>query len=228
MIRCFIENIISFLKKDSFKIDKSVPTGYIISYFLSLFIVLCYSIIYLRRRGIYMIHPSSTIKCKSLFKFKKNLLVGEHCYINALSYNGVQLGQNVVIGKNTTIECSGSLRFLGKGLIVGDNVGLGSHGFYGCAGGIEIGSNTIIGNYVSFHSENHNYKDPNILIKKQGVSHKGIFVGENCWIGAKATILDGAYIGAGCVVAAGAVVRGCFPENVIIGGVPAKIIMKRF
>lgn len=227
MIRKCIERLISYFKKDSFKFDQSIPSTYIVSYFASLFIIWCYSLLYIRRKGIYMIHPSSHIRCKSLFKFEKNLFVDRDCYINALSYNGIQLGKNVVIGKKTTIECSGSFRQLGKGLLVGDNVGLGTHCFYGCAGGITIGSNTIIGNYVSFHSENHNYHNPNILIKKQGVSHKGIIIGENCWIGAKVTILDGAIIGNGCVIAAGAVVRGSFPDNVIIGGIPAKIIKNR-
>jgi len=52
-------------------------------------------------------------------------------------------------------------------------------------------------------------------------------VGRNCWIGAKATFLDGAEIGDGCVVAAGALVRGKFPNNCIIGGVPAKILKMR-
>lgn len=38
------------------------------------------------------------------------------------------------------------------------------------------------------------------------------------------TILDGTVIGDNCIVAAGAVVSGVFPDNVIIGGIPAKII----
>lgn len=84
-----------------------------------------------------------------------------------------------------------------------------------------------IGNFVSFHSENHNYEDKTIPIRLQGVNHKGIKVGNNCWIGAKVTILDGVQIGNRCVIAARAVVRaGKYPDNCIIGGVPAKIIKK--
>lgn len=158
----------------------------------------------------------------------KNLNIDRDCYIDALSINGIQLGDNVSVGKNTTIECSGTLKDLGKGLNVGDNVGLGTHGFFGCAGGIEIGDNTIFGNYVSMHSENHNFLDHSQPIRLQGVNRKGIKIGNDCWIGAKVTILDGTIIGNGCIVAAGAVVCGHFPENVIIGGVPAKIIKQRF
>lgn len=40
-------------------------------------------------------------------------------------------------------------------------------------------------------------------------------------------MFDGAKIGDGCVIAAGAVVKGGFPENSVIGGVPARVISKR-
>jgi acetyltransferase-like isoleucine patch superfamily enzyme len=39
--------------------------------------------------------------------------------------------------------------------------------------------------------------------------------------------LDGTEIGDGCIVAAGAVVRGKFPDNAVIGGVPARILKMR-
>jgi acetyltransferase-like isoleucine patch superfamily enzyme len=70
--------------------------------------------------------------------------------------------------------------------------------------------------------------NPDILIRLQGVEHRGIIVGKNCWIGAKATILDGAVIQDGCVIAAGAVVKaGSYQANGIYGGVPAKLIRYR-
>jgi acetyltransferase-like isoleucine patch superfamily enzyme len=144
-----------------------------------------------------------------------------------LSSEGLILGNNVSIGRNTTIQVTGSLQFLGKGIKIGNNVGMGTDGYFGGAGGLEIGDDTIFGNYVSCHPENHNYSDPDIPIRLQGVNHQGIKIGSNCWIGAKVTILDGAEIGNGCIVAAGAVVRGKFPDNVIIGGVPAKILKER-
>ena len=83
------------------------------------------------------------------------------------------------------------------------------------------------GNYVSVHPENHNYSSLHVPIRDQGVTGKGIVIGANCWIGAKVTILDGTRLGNGCVVAAGAVVKGEFPDNCIIGGVPAKVIKMR-
>ena len=149
-------------------------------------------------------------------------------YIDATSKNGIRLGSNISIQKRVIIECTGSLSKLGVGLVLGDNVGIGSNSFLGCAGGISIGNDTILGNFVSMHSENHNYKDFAIPIRLQGVNSKGIRIGSNCWIGAKATILDGVDLGHGCIVAAGAVVtEGEYPDNSILGGVPARIIKVR-
>jgi len=89
---------------------------------------------------------------------------------------------------------------------------------------LEIGSDCIIGQYLSCHPENHNFGDQTRLIRHQGVQRKGIKIGKNCWIGAKVTILDGVRIGANCVIAAGAVVTKSMPDNTVIGGVPARVI----
>lgn len=167
------------------------------------------------------------IKCKRKISFGRNNQISRGCLIDGLSRDGLHFGDNVSIGLNTTILCSGSLKSIGRGIIIGNNVGLGTHGFYGGAGGLDIGNDTIFGNYVSCHPENHNYKDLNVPIRLQGVNHRGIKIGNNCWIGAKATILDGTILEDGCIVAAGAVVRGHFPKNSIIGGVPARILKYR-
>lgn len=223
-----LSRVVTRIKGEPFSLDENIPIGYLFSFFAWKAWCLIVGMWKLRRIRNCFVHPLSKIKCFSKIRMGKNLNIDRDCYIDALSINGIQLGDNVSVGKNTTIECSGTLKDLGKGLNVGDNVGLGTHGFFGCAGGIEIGDNTIFGNYVSMHSENHNFLDHSQPIRLQGVNRKGIKIGNDCWIGAKVTILDGTIIGNGCIVAAGAVVCGHFPENVIIGGVPAKIIKQRF
>ena len=79
-----------------------------------------------------------------------------------------------------------------------------------------------MGSYISFHSENHNFNDLQKPIREQGVTSKGIKLGNNIWVGAKVTFLDGCEIGNNCVIAAGSVVKGKFLNNLVIGGVPAK------
>ena len=51
-------------------------------------------------------------------------------------------------------------------------------------------------------------------------------IADDVWIGNNVTILKGTEIGEHSVVAAGAVVSGKFPSNVVLGGVPAKVIRK--
>lgn len=223
----FFSKIVTRIKGEEFTLDTRIPSSYLFGFFARKIWYLAVAIYKLKRTTRAFVHTSSKIRCVKKIKYGKNLNIDKQCYIDALSTDGITFGENVSIGKNTCIECSGTLKDIGKGLIVGDNVGLGTHGFFGCAGGIKIGNNTIFGNYVTLHSENHNYSNTDIPIRNQGINRKGIVIGEDCWIGAKATILDGTNIGKGCIVAAGAVVKGDIPEYSIIGGVPAKIIKKR-
>ena len=137
------------------------------------------------------------------------------------------LGNYVVLGRNTRIESTGGLQSVGKGVKIGDRSTFGNDCFFGAAGGVEIGDDVVAGQYIRFHSENHSYDDTDVLIKDQGVTHEGIRIGNNCWIGSGAVFLDGSELGDGCVVAANAVVTKKFPANSVIGGVPAKMIKKR-
>ena len=227
MIRRLINHTVSLMKGERFELDPQIPLGYLLSFFLNKGWMCICGMWKLRTMKRVFVHYSSTIKCRSRIYSMQNLSIDRGCYIDALSSEGISFGYNVSIGKYTTIECTGTLKSLGKGLKVGSRVGLGTHGFFGCAGGIEIGDDTIFGNYVSLHSENHNFQDRNIPIRLQGVKRKGIIIGKDCWIGAKVTILDGTVIGDGCIVAAGAVVRGYIPPYSIVGGIPAKVIKSR-
>jgi carbonic anhydrase/acetyltransferase-like protein (isoleucine patch superfamily) len=53
-------------------------------------------------------------------------------------------------------------------------------------------------------------------------------IGNDVWIGARAMVLDGVTIGDGCVIAAGSVVTKNIEPYSIVGGIPAKLIRKRF
>jgi acetyltransferase-like isoleucine patch superfamily enzyme len=51
-----------------------------------------------------------------------------------------------------------------------------------------------------------------------------VTIKDHVWIGCNVTILKGTQIGNNCVVAAGSIVKGSFPDNVLLAGNPAKII----
>jgi acetyltransferase-like isoleucine patch superfamily enzyme len=159
--------------------------------------------------------------------YGRYLKLGERVYISGLGKKGIQIGDNVGIGAYSRIIVSTSFNQMGEHIRIGNNVGLGEFAYLGGAGGLEIGDDCIIGQYLSCHPENHIAEKIEEPIRHQGVSRKGIKIGRNCWIGSKVTILDGVEIGEGCIIAAGAVVNKSFPANSIIGGVPAKLIKNR-
>ena len=139
----------------------------------------------------------------------------------------IRSNKNVSIGRNSMIECTGVIRELGDSLEIGNDVGIAANAFISVRGKVKIGDSTIFGPGVKLFSENHIFKDKDTPIFLQGASRQGIEIGEDCWIGADAVILDGVTIGKGCVVAAGAVVNKNVPDYSIVGGIPAKIISTR-
>lgn len=153
--------------------------------------------------------------------------IGRAVKIQAFSKEGIKLLSNVQIGDYSIINGTSMPNDMGVGLKIGANSAFGEFCYFGCAGGIEIGSDVIGGQNIRFHAENHLYTDLDVLIRCQGVTRKGIIVGDNCWIGAGAVFLDGAVLGNGCVVAANAVLNKEYPPNSVIAGVPGKVIKKR-
>lgn len=225
-----MSKILSFIAKtlrgEEFVIDHRIPESYTFSFGWRMARDYLRGILKFRRlRPLAFVGKRSDIRCTSKIMCSGMVKLGQDVYVDALSTDGVVLGRNFSLGRNASIECTGSLKNLGVGFQAGDNVGIGSFSFMGCAGGVRIGSDTIIGNYVSMHSENHNFDEIGVPIRLQGVNHQGISVGENCWIGAKVTLLDGAHVGNHSIIAAGAVVKsGHYPDHAVLAGVPAKVI----
>jgi len=157
-------------------------------------------------------------------QFGKSVTVDKNCVIDGYASEKIVLGDCVKIGAYSSLSSTSHFSKYGKGLKMGHNSAAGQFTEFGAAGGIEIGNDVIMGSYISFHSENHNFSDKTQLIRTQGVTSKGIKIGNNVWVGAKVTFLDGCEVGNHCVVAAGAVVNGVYPDYSIIGGIPAKVL----
>lgn len=87
-------------------------------------------------------------------------------------------------------------------------------------GGITIGDGTLIGHNVVLATLNHN-EDPE---RRNDTIPAPIVIGNNVWIGANATVTPGVTIGDRVIEAAGAVVTKDVPPNMVVGGVPAKLI----
>ena len=90
------------------------------------------------------------------------------------------------------------------------------------SGGITIEDNVMMGPEVALMTANHNLKNLNIL------KCKPILIKKGAWIGARAIILPGVTVGEGAVLAGGAVVTKDVEPYTIVGGVPARVIGRRF
>jgi acetyltransferase-like isoleucine patch superfamily enzyme len=129
-------------------------------------------------------------------------------------------GRHVQIGRNVTILDPSHLK-------IGNNSGFNSGCYISARGGIEIGDNVLIGPNVLIVTREHNYRDRNKLIKKQGWKLAPIKIENDVWISGNCTITSGVTLGEGSVVAAGAVVTKSVAPYTMVGGVPAKVILRR-
>jgi maltose O-acetyltransferase len=129
-----------------------------------------------------------------------------------LRLGGVQLGAMVYGLERCQFE---SARVsIGAGSFV--NAGCWFEGY----GRIEVGRDCLIGPQVLILTSTHRI-GPDGEVARAG-EQLDVVIGDGCWIGARATILSGVRIGAGAVVAAGAVVTGDCEAAGLYGGVPAR------
>lgn len=87
-----------------------------------------------------------------------------------------------------------------------------------------IGNNCLFGERVSIHDENHVPDSSPAPIVSRGFRTAPIIIGNNVWVGAKATILPGVTIGDNAVIGAHAVVTRDIPPNSVAVGIPARVI----
>lgn len=120
-----------------------------------------------------------------------------------------------------TVDSSGGSIEMATRSGVGPNSVLYGHG------GLRIGSGVAIAGLTMLVPGNHRFAQLDVPIRAQGTEPLPIAIGDDVWIGAGVTVLGGASISDGCVIAAGSVVRGHIPPRVVAAGVPARIIRSR-
>ena len=112
----------------------------------------------------------------------------------------------------------------GYNIYAGDNVFANYNCVFLDVGRIEIGADTLIGPQVGIYTAAHPLGPE---LRRSGVERaEDVRIGKNCWIGGNVTINPGVVLGDNVVVASGAVVTQSFEGNVMIAGVPARVIKK--
>lgn len=145
-------------------------------------------------------------------------------FISNPSY--IELGENVIIHPNARILCV--KEFKGKSfhpsIKIGNNVKIQQGVHIACAGKILIEDGVTIGQYVRIFDIDHTYHDTSKPIHSQPIYAGKVIIGKNSFIGTGSVIMSGAKIGKNCIVGANAVVKGHFADQIVLGGIPAKVI----
>lgn len=123
------------------------------------------------------------------------------------------------IGEGTKIvgpiACDGKLK-VGKNCWIGKNLLINGNGT------VCIGDNCDLGPEITFQTGGHKIGEPSR--RAGGGLRFSQTVGDGCWIGGRATIINNVVIGEGSVVAGCACVVKDIQPNTIVGGVPARKI----
>ena len=144
----------------------------------------------------------------SIFRQKYNLYVFARKHYFSCSLDVILTGslENLLVGKNTTINSMANFRFK--------------------KGKISIGENCLIARNVTIITQTYNI-DKEAKISLDDTIVKDVTIGNNVWVGSNSVIMPGSRIGNGAVIGSGSVVTKDIPDNEIWGGVPANKIRSR-
>lgn len=228
----FFNKVIRRFGKDNYNIDKSLSIGDLFIIVILRLASLCRGLLIavLIKKSTFPLFVSrgAIIYHKHKLLVGKNVFIGEGVIINALCKEGVQIGSNVSIHRNTIIDCTGVVTQLGERLVIGNNVGISPNCFIQVRGEVEIQDDVIIGPGSSIFSENHIYTNKLLPIRLQGVVRDKVLIQKGAWLGANCIILSGVTIGKNAVVAAGSVVTKNVNDYEIVAGIPARLVKTIF
>lgn len=138
----------------------------------------------------------------------------------------IEIDGTIVIPDGRTTIGQGSRLSVGKNAVLsfGKNFVNSAGMTIICTDSISFGDDVLVSwETLIMDSDWHSMRDTQtgeILQWQEPIS-----IGDNVWICCRSTILKGSNVANGSVIAAGAVISGKYDtENVILGGVPAKII----
>lgn len=145
-----------------------------------------------------------------------NVFAGTHFFNTKrllLRAAGVDLAENVrVVGPIFTT----AKLVIGEGAWIGRNLTIHGNGV------VKIGRKCDIAPDVTLLTGTHKIGS---RIRRAGRGQTdNVSIGDGCWIGARVTILPGVEVGDGAVVSACACVTKNVPDDMLVGGVPAKAI----
>jgi carbonic anhydrase/acetyltransferase-like protein (isoleucine patch superfamily) len=144
-----------------------------------------------------------------------------------LNTHAIHVGAHTLVGRQATLAAGyhpGDHRVPTDALVIGERCVLGARTSITAHERVELGDGVFCGQNVFVTDANHGYQDPTVPVGRQFGAHDPVVVGAGSWIGHGAVLLPGTRLGRNVVVAAGAVVRGEFPDHAIVAGNPARVV----
>lgn len=140
----------------------------------------------------------------------------------------VQLSSRVRFGAGSAVKPFSIVQTSGGRVVFGRQCRISSFNHIG-AGGADIiaGDHVRTGPHVAIIASSRQYRRRDQLVAEQGFRDRGVTIGNDVFIGAHSTILDGARIGDGVVVGAGSVVTGTVEPYTVVMGAPARPVGAR-
>lgn len=139
------------------------------------------------------------------------------------------IGDACYFGKNSWVECVCEWKGINyvPMLCIGKRFSMQQNCHIGCLEKIEIGDNVLLGSkvYITDHYHGTITKDALVLPPiDRPLWSNPVKIGSNVWVGDNVSIMPGVTIGDNVIIGANAVVTHSFESNVVIAGVPAKVI----
>lgn len=197
-----------------------------------------------RTIGAYFFRPILWV----LRKLRAAFIISQSEYLKA---NIKEIEQSVIIMPDVVIIGGGNLKigchsYIARGCIlsawtsykgkafnpkitIGKNVSLGEYNHITAIDEITIGDGVLTGRWVTITDNSHGnlIDDINEIPSERDLYSKGpVTIGNNVWIGDKATILPNVSIGEGAVIGANSVITKDVPPFCVVAGNPAKIIRR--
>lgn len=158
-----------------------------------------------------------TVDISGQVKIGNNVYIGDHVSLIVEKDAVLEIADNSFIGENCYIKCFG-----GK-VVIGKDVSINSKSYINGCGGVTIGDSTRIGTQSIIIASNHKFGEPDLLVK-DAITKLGVSLGENIWLGARVTVLDGVNIPSNSVIGACSLVSKPLEDAGVYVGSPVKKI----
>jgi acetyltransferase-like isoleucine patch superfamily enzyme len=180
-------------------------------------------------RAIMRLEATVAIEAGVRLRFTRNIHLHQGVYVDHGVYmhatpGGIEVGEKTFLMHHAELHVYNFRNLPNAGIKIGRQCIIGEFSVIRGQGGVTIGDSVLFAPLVQVLAVQHRYGDTTRPVMDQGISARGIQIGDGAWLGAACIVLDGVKIGKGAIIGAGAVVTSDIPDHCIAVGSPAKVV----